>query len=105
MSAPTLDEIQTQWDKTNFELTAKAQVSAFEQLQIDAAAYTDAYPNEAKGWIWRGIIDSSFAGSKGGLGALGLAKSARKYFDKAINKNSTRNTNGSFSKSKNGVIK
>jgi tetratricopeptide (TPR) repeat protein len=84
LSAPTLDEIQGQWDVTNFELTEKAQVSAFEQLQIDAAAYTEAHPGETEGWIWRGIIDSSFAGAKGGLGALSLAKSARKHLDKAI---------------------
>jgi len=83
-AAPTLEDIQTQWDITNFTLTGDAQISAFEQLQADSEAYTEANPGQVEGGIWRGIVDSSFAGAKGGLGALGLAKSARKYFDTAI---------------------
>jgi len=84
VAAPALSDIQTQWDITNFALTGDEQVAAFEQLQADSEAFTAANPGNAEGWIWRGIIDSSFAGAKGGLGALGLAKSARKYLDKAI---------------------
>jgi tetratricopeptide (TPR) repeat protein len=83
-AAPTLSDIQQQWDITNFSLTGDAQVAAFEELQAESEAYTTANPDQAEGWIWRGIIDSSFAGAKGGLGALSLAKSARKHFDKAI---------------------
>jgi tetratricopeptide (TPR) repeat protein len=84
VAAPTLKDIQMQWDDTNFTLAGKAQIETFEQLQVAGEAYTTANAGQAEGWIWRGIIDSSFAGAKGGLGALGLAKSARKYFDKAI---------------------
>jgi tetratricopeptide (TPR) repeat protein len=84
LAAPTLEDIQAQWDVTNFSLTGDAQIESFEQLQAVSEAYTTADPGQAEGWIWRGIIDSSFAGAKGGLGALGLAKSARKYFDEAI---------------------
>ena len=83
-TSATLTDIQTQWDKTNFILTGKAQSESFEQLQADSEAYTTAHPEQADGWIWRGIIDSSYAGAKGGLGALSLAKNARKYFDQAI---------------------
>ena len=35
------------------------------------------YPGRAEPLIWHGIILSSLAGAKGGLGALGLAKEAR----------------------------
>jgi tetratricopeptide (TPR) repeat protein len=84
VAAPTLNDIQAQWDTTNFALTGKAQIESFEQLQVASEAYTAANPGQAEGWVWRGIVDSSFAGAKGGLGALGLAKSARKHFDKAI---------------------
>lgn len=84
VSASTLTDIQKQWDITSFSLTGKAQIESFEQLQAASEAYTAANPGQADGWIWRGIVDSSFAGAKGGLGALGLAKSARKHFDKAI---------------------
>jgi tetratricopeptide (TPR) repeat protein len=84
LAAPSLEDIQAQWDTTNFALEGEAQTDSFEQLQVATEAYTEANPDQAEGWIWRGIVDSSFAGAKGGLGALGLAKSARKYFDKAI---------------------
>jgi tetratricopeptide (TPR) repeat protein len=84
LATPTLVEIQQQWDITNFTLQEKEQIKAFEQLQLDGEAYSTANPEQVEGWIWRGIIDSSFAGAKGGLGALGLAKKARKHFDKAI---------------------
>ncbi|MEE4185637.1 MAG: hypothetical protein V2J12_07715 [Gammaproteobacteria bacterium] len=87
VAAPNLSEIQQQWDIINFQLTGDAQLESFEQLRADAETYTDAHPDEVEGWIWRGIIDSSYAGAKGGLGALGLAKSARKHFDKAISMN------------------
>jgi tetratricopeptide (TPR) repeat protein len=84
LAASTPTDIQAQWDITNFTLAGKAQVESFEQLQVASEAYTTANPGQAEGWIWRGIVDSSFAGAKGGLGALGLAKSARKYFEKAM---------------------
>jgi tetratricopeptide (TPR) repeat protein len=84
LAAATLSDIQARWDTTNFTLSGKPQTESFEQLQVDVEAYTNANPGDAEGWVWRGIIDSSFAGAKGGLGALGLAKSARKHFDKAI---------------------
>ncbi len=84
LAATQLADIQTQWDTTNFALAGDEQIASFEQLQVDCEAYTAANPEQAEGWIWRGIVDSSFAGAKGGLGALGLAKSARQYFEKAI---------------------
>jgi tetratricopeptide (TPR) repeat protein len=84
LAASTPTDIQAQWDITNFTLAGKAQIESFEQLQAASEAYTTTNPGQADGWIWRGIVDSSFAGAKGGLGALSLAKSARKHFDKAI---------------------
>ncbi len=38
----------------------------------------------AEGWIWSGIIKSTFAGAKGGLGALSLAKGARADLEHAM---------------------
>jgi len=87
VAAPELSEIQQQWDIVNFQLTGDAQLESFAQLRADVEAYIDAHPDEVEGWIWWGIIDSSFAGAKGGLSALGLAKSARKHFDTAISMN------------------
>ena len=33
---------------------------------------------------WAGIVTSSYAGARGGMGALKLAKQARKYFEQAM---------------------
>ena len=81
---PELADLQQRWDETNFTLTGDRQESAFEQLQADAEAYAAAHGQDAEAWIWSGIIKSSFAGAKGGLGALGLAKAARKDFERAL---------------------
>ena len=82
--APTIDELQSRFDVTNFELTDKAQLESFEQLKADAELFTTANPDVAEGWAWSGIIKSSYAGAKGGLGALKLAKKARIDLDKAL---------------------
>ena len=81
---PTIDELQSRFDVTNFELTDKAQLESFEQLKADAELFTTANPDVAEGWVWSGIIKSSYAGAKGGLGALSLAKKARIDLDKAL---------------------
>ena len=41
-------------------------------------------PTRAEALIWEGIIESSYAGAKGGLGALGLAKEARGNLEAAL---------------------
>jgi tetratricopeptide (TPR) repeat protein len=70
-------EFQHQWEHVNYELPADQKVAAFETLEKQEAALVQRYPNRAEPLIWHGIILSSLAGAKGGLGALGLAKEAR----------------------------
>ena len=80
-AAPVDDEIaklQQQWAHVNYELKDDAQSQAFEQLIHQARSVTIKYGDDAKSWIWSGIIQSSFAGQKGGLGALSLAKKSKK---------------------------
>jgi tetratricopeptide (TPR) repeat protein len=81
---PTIDELQSRFDVTNFELTDKAQLESFEQLKADAELFTTANPDVAEGWVWSGIIKSSYAGAKGGLGALKLAKQSKVDFEKSM---------------------
>ncbi len=83
-AAVTLDDLQQRWDMTNFELEGDAQVDAFEGLVSDVDTYKSAHPREAEAWVWSGIIRSSYAGAKGGLGALSLAKEARRDFEAAL---------------------
>ena len=82
--AATIDELQAGWDAANFQLVGKEQKASFEQLVAAADTYTEANPADANGWIWSGIIKSSFAGIKGGLGALSLPKQARVDFERSL---------------------
>jgi len=83
-AAVTVPDLQSRWAVANYELEDKAQLEAFEELVAAADGYTTSHPDDVDGWIWSGIIKSTYAGVKGGLGALGLAKAARKDLEKAI---------------------
>ena len=77
-------DIQHQWVTVNYELTDKAQQKGFEQLVSEITQFQQTYSDKAEGYIWLGIIKSSYAGAKGGLGALGLAKEAKSALEKAL---------------------
>lgn len=77
-------ELQHRWAVANYELQDKPRVAALELLAQDAQAVTGRYPQRAEGWIWSGIIRSTLAGAKGGLGALGAAKAARADLEQAL---------------------
>ena len=77
--------IQQAWAKTNYETPAgDARKEAFDALEKRAEAFTKQHPGRAEALIWEGIIESSYAGAKGGLGALGLAKEARSNLEAAL---------------------
>jgi tetratricopeptide (TPR) repeat protein len=77
--------IQQAWAKTNYEMPAgDARKEAFDALEKRAEAFTKQYPGRAEALIWEGIVESSYAGAKGGLGALGLAKEARSNLEAAM---------------------
>jgi tetratricopeptide (TPR) repeat protein len=77
--------IQQAWAKANYETPAgDARKEAFDVLAKRAEAFTKQHPGRAEALIWEGIIESSYAGAKGGLGALGLAKEARSNLEAAL---------------------
>ena len=77
--------IQQAWAKVNYETPAgDAREQAFEALEKRAEKFTQQNPRRAEALIWEGIIESSYAGAKGGLGALGLAKEARANLQTAL---------------------
>jgi tetratricopeptide (TPR) repeat protein len=80
----SVSDLQARWAVANYQLKDKAQREAFEQVQSSAEQYTIDHPADADGWVWSGIIKSTYAGVKGGLGALGLAKAARKDLETAL---------------------
>lgn len=83
-SQQRLHDLQQRWATVNYELKDDAQEKAFEQLVADAQQWVTQEPNSAPAHIWLGIIKSTYAGAKGGLGALSLAKESRKSLQKAL---------------------
>ena len=80
--------IQQSWARVNYETAAgDAREQAFDQLEKRAEKFTHQNPGRAEALIWEGIIESSYAGAKGGLGALGLAKEARGNLEAALKLN------------------
>ncbi len=77
--------IQQAWAKVNYETPAgDARAQAFEALEKRAEKFTQQNPARAEALIWEGIVESSYAGAKGGLGALSLAKEARGNLEAAL---------------------
>lgn len=80
----TVEELQREWAVVNYELSGKPQIEAFESLIERADRAVEAQPGSAELLIWNGIIKSSFAGAKGGLGALKMAKAAKASLEAAL---------------------
>ena len=76
--------IRTKWEHIKYRLTPKEQEAAFEKLARESEKVVAMHPTSAEPAIWHGIVEASYAGAKGGLGALALAKSARKSFETAL---------------------
>lgn len=76
--------IQARWAEIQYQLPADKKEKAFEDLASQAQTLVDTYPDRAEPLIWQGIVLSTYAGAKGGLGALGLVKDARKSLEKAL---------------------
>jgi len=76
--------LQERWATVNYQPEGKAREQAFDALLKEADAVVKAHPDSAEALIWHGIIASSYAGAKGGLGALPLAERSRDDLERAI---------------------
>ncbi len=81
--------VRDRWAEVNYNTPKNKREAAFDALARQAAAARGAQPRDANALIWEGIVLSSFAGERGGLGALGLAKQARADFEQAIKLDAT----------------
>ncbi|QEI09282.1 hypothetical protein FXN63_12465 [Pigmentiphaga aceris] len=77
-------DIQREWSIIQYQAPEKTREDRFAVLSTKAQALADQFPQRAEPHIWAGIALSSWAGAKGGLGALGLAKQAREQYEQAI---------------------
>ncbi|QGZ38154.1 hypothetical protein IP92_01554 [Pseudoduganella flava] len=76
--------LQHGWEEVKYAAPAPEQEKRFERLAAQADEALARYPDRADVLIWHGIVKASYAGAKGGLGALSLAKGARQDFEQAL---------------------
>jgi len=77
-------ELQHDWEVIRYQTPAGEREKRFEALSAKAHKVAETYPGRSEPLIWEGIIVSSWAGEKGGVGALGLVKQARADYEQAI---------------------
>ncbi|HEU4442859.1 MAG TPA: tetratricopeptide repeat protein [Burkholderiales bacterium] len=76
--------LQSEWAQIKYRRPAPEQEKAFAALTRTADAVRGKYAGRAEPQIWYGIIAASYAGARGGLGALSLAKDAKKALEQAL---------------------
>ncbi|MDM0018160.1 hypothetical protein QTI45_11185 [Variovorax sp. J22R187] len=77
-------ELQHEWEVIRYQTPQAEREKRFETLAAKARKVSETYPDRAEPLVWEGIIVSSWAGEKGGLGALGLVKQAKGLYEQAI---------------------
>ena len=77
-------DLQHEWETVKYKVATKEQEARFEALAAKARKVSVAFPDRAEPLIWEGIVVSSLAGAKGGLGALGLVKQAKTLYEGAL---------------------
>jgi tetratricopeptide (TPR) repeat protein len=76
--ATELTGIQQSWEQANYQSgNAADKQRLLEALSARSEALARKYPRRAEPLVWEGIVLSTYAGAKGGLGALSLAKKSR----------------------------
>lgn len=83
-SETALRQVQARWAEINYRLPPAQREAAFARLATEAESAVAGEPRAAELHIWHGIVLSTWAGAKGGLGALGLVKQAKAELEKAI---------------------
>lgn len=76
--------IQDQWAEIKYRTPEKQQAEQYEALVQKSRQIVESHPGLVEALIWEGIVISSEAGARGGLGALSLAKEAKLRFEEAL---------------------
>jgi tetratricopeptide (TPR) repeat protein len=77
-------ELQRDWEVIRYQTPAAEREKRFEALAARAHQASESFPGRSEPLVWEGIVVSSLAGEKGGLGALGLVKQAKAIYERAI---------------------
>jgi tetratricopeptide (TPR) repeat protein len=79
--------LQREWEKIKYQMPSTDQEKAFERLVQQADKAIAQNPGKAEALIWHAIIEASYAGARGGLGALGHVKNAKAHLEAALDIN------------------
>ncbi|MEZ5650315.1 MAG: hypothetical protein R3E87_07165 [Burkholderiaceae bacterium] len=79
-----LREIQSEWARISYDLDENRRADAFEALATRSQKLADQNPDSPEALTWHGIVLSSWAGARGGLGALKLVEQAKTLYEQAI---------------------
>jgi tetratricopeptide (TPR) repeat protein len=77
-------ELQHDWEVVRYQAPPSDREKRFEALAAKAHKVSETHAGRAEPLVWEGIIVSSLAGERGGLGALPLAKQAKALYEAAI---------------------
>jgi tetratricopeptide (TPR) repeat protein len=87
LAAPVDDavtELQHDWEVVRYQTPTPEREKRLEALAAKAHGVSERFAGRAEPLVWEGIIVSSWAGEKGGLGALSLVKQAKGLYEAAI---------------------
>ena len=76
--------IQTEWAEIKYNTPEKEQADRYQTLAKQSRTIVESNPGAAEPLIWEGIVVSSEAGARGGLGALSLCKDAKQRLEEAL---------------------
>ena len=79
-------QFQQQWAEAQYRLQGDAQEQALARLADAVRASSAKHPDDLALKTWAGIIIGSYAGAKGGLGALSLAEESKAAYEAVIAK-------------------
>ena len=72
-----VEKLQHDWEVIKFKTEEAKQEAAYKDLSIQARKVSESYPDQAEPLVWEAVILSTYAGAKGGFGALKLVEEAR----------------------------
>ena len=74
-------EIQKEWAKINYKISSiDKKKKAFEVLMKKTQAFVDENPGDAEPLIWDGIVNSTYAGVRGGTWCIKICKKSSQRF-------------------------
>lgn len=80
-------QLRDEWAHIKYGMPKSEQLPAFEQLIKKAEQLSEQHPSDAGVALWHGTILSTYASTKGGMGALPYVKEARTFLEKSISIN------------------